>query len=168
MCWHKWPRLCLRFRDSRTLLRMYGFVPVFYVAYVILLSMNDLFAWFYFLVRDLFDLFVSYQVEERVGGCILLCEDIVCFVLSTSIRIIWYFSCVCPIMDSIYGYCTLGFLLSQEVHYIWRYILTHLKRSGVFSFIKCLTYLCGRYGWEHKCLEAFCWKTQRKEATWKI
>jgi hypothetical protein len=42
-------------------------------------------------------------------------EDIVCFVLSTSLYDIFR---VCPIMDSIYGYCVLGFLLSQEVHYI--------------------------------------------------
>jgi hypothetical protein len=40
---------------------MYGFAPVFYVVYVILLSVNALFALFY--VPVVFGLFASCQVE---------------------------------------------------------------------------------------------------------
>ena len=146
MCWRKWPCLCLTYPglwltypDGCALLRIYGFVPVFYVAYVILLSVNALFVLFYFLI------FMPFLASSSLARSNSVLEDVVCFVriLCVLFCLLVYmviFVCVCPIMGSIYGYCILGFLLSQEVHYIWRYILTFFKRSGFFSSIKCLTY----------------------------
>jgi hypothetical protein len=70
----------------------------------------------YSYVLILFGLFVSCHFEQRVGGyCILLREDIVCFLVSVSLYSILR---VGPIMSRIYVYCVLWFILSQDVHYV--------------------------------------------------
>lgn len=65
----------------------------------------------------------------------LLREDIVCFVLSISLYGIFRVFKNGPHIREFYSR---GFFLSQEVHYIWRYILTLIKRSGSFFLHKVL------------------------------
>jgi hypothetical protein len=74
MCWLKWPPLFLRYRDSCALLCVYGFAPVFYVVYVILISVNSCLLYFIFCV------FVFFLVSSSLARSNSVLEDVFCFV----------------------------------------------------------------------------------------
>jgi hypothetical protein len=73
----------LRYRDSCALLLMYGFAPVFYVAYIMSFSVHALFELFYVLV---FLLFLASSSIARSNGVL---EDVFCF-----LRILCILFCV--------------------------------------------------------------------------
>jgi hypothetical protein len=62
------------YRDSCALLRVDGFAPVFYVVYVILLSVNALFALF------CFPMFVPFLASSFLARSNSVLEDAFCFV----------------------------------------------------------------------------------------
>jgi len=72
---------------------MYGFAPVFYVTYVILLSVNALSALFYVLMFVLFWPFRLLPGRIECWRMHFVCEDIVCFVQCISLYGIFR---VCP------------------------------------------------------------------------
>lgn len=93
---------------------MYGFAPVFYMAYA-----NALCECFVCFILCL--MFVFFLASSSLARPNSVLEDEFASwgycVFCSVYKFIWYLD-VCSKMGRIYGHCVLGFLLSQDVHYI--------------------------------------------------